>query len=63
MIKGYCMQVGGVGGQGDKRVLYAGWGSGGEGRVTKGYCMQVGGVGGQGDKRVVYAGWGSGRAG
>ena len=26
--KGYCMQVGGVGGQGDKRVLYAGWGSG-----------------------------------
>ena len=26
--KGYCMQVGGVGGQGDKKVLYAGWGSG-----------------------------------
>ena len=28
MTKGYCMQVRGVGGQGDKRVLYAGWGSG-----------------------------------
>ena len=28
MTKGYCMQVGGVGGQGDKRVVYAGWGRG-----------------------------------